>query len=154
MGNSPDASATVNRSLKEYSIMSKPFNLEAAKRGEPVQFRNPVYGASVRFLGTLLDSQGNEHLTVFAYRTYPSSAEEYCKRFINGSFDRSGNQYREQDIVMSPRKVTIWQLFPRHMFSGRSYSTSAYYSYEELCAQYPELVTDPEWRVVSFELEE
>lgn len=86
----------------------KPFNLEAALRGEPVvtrdgrtvlgihQFKNQSHTRNVYF--EVLDTQGK----VSVFDVYPDG------------FERGKSLPRSLDIFMAPKKVTRWVLLYEH----------------------------------------
>ena len=81
--------------------MSKPFDLEAAKRGEPIQTRDGTPAKFVAYEPGV--APGNCSVIVLAngYLTM---------RYADGA-SRSDRQPSDADLVMAPRKRTVWVNF-------------------------------------------
>jgi hypothetical protein len=77
-------------------MSAKPFDLEAAKRGEPIMFRN---GMSCKF-GAFLEGAKPSSQLVVIY-----SNGEVRTRYANGMLCDSING---DDVVMAPRKRKVW----------------------------------------------
>ena len=80
----------------------KPFDLEAAKRGEPIQTRD---GTPVKFIAHVPDAQEHQRMVVFfdgAVWVVGESGNFYQNKFASN-----------HDLFMSPRKRTLWvNLYP------------------------------------------
>lgn len=81
----------------------KPFDLEAAKRGEPIQTRD---GRPVKFISHVPECEGSYRVIVLIYgRLYTNSYAEDGITFHNVS--------HSSDLLMAPRKRTVWvNLYP------------------------------------------
>jgi len=75
----------------------KPFDLEAAKRGEPIQTRD---GRPVRFIAHVPNAYLNQRVVVLMDRAIQFTSE-------NGYFI-SDEEKSSWDLVMAPRKRTVW----------------------------------------------
>ena len=86
----------------------KPFDLEAAKRGEPIVTRD---GRPVRFVAHVPEAELSERVVVFATGNIgPTTHGE------NGAFLRNGPT--DNDLFMTPRTRTVYVNIHPH---GRAY---------------------------------
>ena len=75
----------------------KEFNLEAAKRGEPIQTRD---GQSAKFIAHVPEAQEHQRMVVFfdgAVWVVGESGNFYQNKFASN-----------HDLFMSPKKRTVW----------------------------------------------
>lgn len=87
----------------------KPFDLEAAKRGEPIQTRD---GQSAKFIAHVPEAQEHQRMVVFfdgAVWVVGESGNFYQNKFASN-----------HDLFMSPRKRTVWVNL--HPYAGISTS--------------------------------
>lgn len=77
----------------------KPFDLEAAKNGAPIQLRN---GTPVTFVAVC------EHTNNPANNLIVICNGDLIFRSIDGRFSVSGHTTSERDVVMAPVKKTYW----------------------------------------------
>lgn len=84
---------------------TRPFDLARAQAGEPVQFAEPDPDvASVEFLRALHNQDGSVRCLLFIVQKC-NGHEYFTERSSKGQYynDKTG-----QDIVMAPRKRTVW----------------------------------------------
>ena len=81
----------------------KPFDLEAAKRGEPIQTRD---GQPAKFIAHVPEATESQQVVVLIGNTVRA-------RYPTGTFyDFEGGH---DDLFMAPRKRTVWvNLYPTH----------------------------------------
>jgi len=91
----------------------KPFDLEAAKRGEPIQTRD---GRPVKFIAHVPEATESQRVLVLI-------DEAVCFRYSTGSF-LSRNPDRA-DLFMASRKRTVWVNLYRPYADDYSYGQPA-----------------------------
>ena len=77
----------------------KPFNLEAAKRGDPCMFRD---GTPVKFVAHVPEATEGQRVIILS--------SDGCI-FVRSEFGRylfNRNEEHPADIVMAPKKKTVW----------------------------------------------
>jgi hypothetical protein len=84
----------------------KPFDLEAAKRGEPIQTRD---GRPVKFIAYVPEADKSQRVVVLVDGYIVALHED-------GSVHDDCNHY--DDIFMAPRKRTVWVNL--HPYAGKS----------------------------------
>ena len=83
----------------------KPFDLEAAKRGEPIQCRD---GRPAKFIGHVPEAHDHNRI-VFLLEGFLCTAYESGR--IHDLFEK------KSDLVMAPKKRTVWVNFYENNFA-------------------------------------
>ena len=120
----------------------KPFDLEAAMRGEPIQLKN---GEKCTFGAFLPSAAPSCQVVIINPQGYVIS------RYKDGRFE--ANKNCSSDIVMVPKIKTYWINIYKGKFNEDRYTAGSLLNSEETAKEMRKI--DPTWvKTISFEVEE
>ena len=95
----------------------KPFNLEAAKRGEPIQTRD---GREAKFVAHVPEAIESQRIVVML-------SGSLFTMFETGLCSSSGVEYAD-DLFMAPKKRTVWVNLYEYTKASNRFDAYAYVS--------------------------
>ncbi len=119
----------------------KPFDLEAAKRGEPIQYRD---GVEVKFIAHVPEAHHSAKVIVLSPAGFIS---------IRNEKGRIGTIDNPIDLMMAPKKITYWVNIYKNEYGPLKHCAGTLITSEEIANK---LAKDNQHcvKTISFELEE